>query len=397
MRRDKRFFAAALAGVLCLSCTACGSSVTENTKRYFSQTSTVLGNLFASNTPKTPSSNGGTATTGTPLAAPQDFSVDANGNYSFTGSEGAEYYLLYFCAPDAVNDGDSFLYSSDPIMEDGSGTYSGKCSDLFQYAYGEYLAKVFAFPDLTSAEHSMSTSAATSYTYSGPQSAPEIHYYWNTFDGTMGVQIANIDTYLYEAYPDHVDVTFTNVENNADTVTVTIQDISADNYGAETSELKRGTAYNITAIAFSESDFVTNPTSDTTNIASDLVMGESHQFTDGYFYRDGFSDNNYNWPVLYEGFDLVNGGTVGTAPSRTGTLTLNLTPQTATDGAMYSYEMNIEGRFPLTGSAHLFADGTFTMEETGGGPINISTIEGTWIDNENGTATLSYDHSTIVK
>ena len=113
-------------------------------------------------------------TGGRPLAAPQDFRVGADGSYSFTGSEGAEYYLLYFCAPDATSDNDSFLYSSSPINEDGSGTYTGQCSDLFDYAYGEYLVKVFAFPDITSEDYSMSTAASASYTYSGEQ-RPQDH------------------------------------------------------------------------------------------------------------------------------------------------------------------------------------------------------------------------------
>lgn len=396
MKFTKKLLAGAMAILMCLSCTSCGSSVTSNTKIYFSQVSAVLGNLFAKQD-KPEGGNTQSGTTGTPLAAPQDFQVGADGSYSFTGSEGAEYYLLYFCAPDATSDNDSFLYSSSPINEDGSGTYTGQCSDLFDYAYGEYLVKVFAFPDITSEDYSMSTAASASYTYSGKQNAPKIAYYWNTFDGTMGVQVANLDEYLYQAYPDQVDVTFTNVEDSADTVTISVEGVSPENFSAQTDKLTRGAAYRVTAVAASGSAYVTNPTSDTATVADALLLGDHHQFTDGYSYSDGFSDNNYNWPVLCESFDLSNGGTAGTAPSRKGTLTLDLKPQPATDDAAYSYTMEVDGRFPLTGTAQLYADGTFQMEETGGGPISISTIQGTWTDNGDGTAVLSYDHSTVTK
>ena len=397
MKRTKKLLVGAIAALLCLSCTACGSSVTSNTKIYFDQVSTVMGNLFAKQNKPNGDNNIQSGSTGTPLAAPGDFQVDANGNYSFTSSEGAEYYLLYFCAPEATSDNDSFLYSSSPINENGSGTYTGQCADLFDYAYGEYLVKVFAFPDVTSDEYSMSTAASVSYTYTGVQSAPKIAYYWNTFDSTMGVQVANMDEYLYQAYPDQVDVTFTNVENSNDTVTISIEGVSVENFSAQSDKLTRNATYQVTAVATSGSAYVTNPISDTTAVAEALLLGDSHQFTDGYSYNDGFSDNNYNWPVLCESFDLNNGGSAGTAPSRTGILDLQMTPQAATDGAAYSYTMEIAGRFQLAGTAQLYADGTFQMEETGGGPISISTIQGTWTDNGDGTVALSYDHSTVTK
>lgn len=61
-------------------------------------------------------------------------------------------------------------------------------------AFGSYLAKVYAFPDLTDKDHSMSKPAIAEYSYSGNQSAPELNYYWNTFDGSMSIQVANLGT-----------------------------------------------------------------------------------------------------------------------------------------------------------------------------------------------------------
>lgn len=170
-----------------------------------------------------------TADAGNQLATPTDFTVDENGSYSFTGVEDAEYYLLYFCDPTATGDDDSYIYTSGPINANSSNTYSGNCADEFSYAFGSYLAKVYAFPDLTDKDHSMSKPAIAEYSYSGNQSAPELNYYWNTFDGSMSIQVANLRTYEFEAYPDKVDITFTNTENSADVVALTMENVTPDN------------------------------------------------------------------------------------------------------------------------------------------------------------------------
>lgn len=398
MKLTKRVLAVLLAVLLCLVCTACSSSVANNTEIYFSQVSTTLGNLF--NSAGTGSSAPGTNTavpSGTQLAAPQDFTVDADGNYSFSGSEGAEYYLLYFCAPDATSDEDSFLYSSSPINDDGSGTYSGKCTDLFDYAYGEYLVKVYAFPDLTDSAHTMSTAATDPYSYSGPQSAPEIYYYWNSFDGTMGIQVANIDTYLYESFPDKVDVTFTNTADRTDVVTVTIEDISSANRGTVTDALTRGTTYDVTAVATSTDAYVTNPTSDTTTVVSALLLGNSHEFTMGYSYSDGFANDFYSWPIVCKDFDPETGGPVGSTLDLFGPTTFAAVPAEVSAGSLYSYrlEINSTGGGAINGLMELYPDGTFQASDEGSGPIQTSVITGAWVDNGDGTLTLNYDHSNI--
>ena len=51
--------------------------------------------------------------------------MSEDGSYSFTGVDNAEYYLIYFCAPDATSDDDTFIYTSDPIEANDSNTYSG--------------------------------------------------------------------------------------------------------------------------------------------------------------------------------------------------------------------------------------------------------------------------------
>ena len=188
-----------LAVLLCLSCTACGSSLAQNSETYFSTTSVILRTLFSSGQSDAPDAAPGEDSDAIQLDAPTGLTVGEDGSYSFTGVENAEYYLIYFCAPDATSDDDTFIYSSDPIEANDSNTYSGLFSDAFQYAFGDYLVKVYAFPDLTDDTYRMSTAATAEYVYTGNQGAPEINYYWNTFDGTMGVQVANLNTYLYEA------------------------------------------------------------------------------------------------------------------------------------------------------------------------------------------------------
>lgn len=394
MKQLKKLTVILLLAALCLSCTAC-TSVVENTGIYFSTTSGVIHNLL--NSGKIPEKNTTVKSEsgGVKLDAPTDFSVDADGNYSFTGVEGAEYYLLYFCAPEATSDQDTFIYSSNQIPSNGTGSYSGRCADEFNYAFGEYLVKVYAFPDLTDAEHAMSTAATASYTYSGEQSTPELSYYWNTFDGTMGVQVANMSAYEFQAYPDKVDVTFTNLEDSSDTVTVTIDGVSPVNCSAVTDELTRGASYSITAVATSTNPLVRNPISDTTVAADSVTLGDCHVYVGSYSYSDGFANNIFNWPIVAERFDLVNGGEAGGAPGMfMGVTIFTATPVDASAGSAYSYM--ISGGNWAQGPLELYPDGTFTAHETGGGPVNASTIQGTWIDNGDGTATLNYDHSTII-
>ena len=164
MSAKKKIGVVMMASLLCV-CTGCASSVADNTNTYFSQVNSTLNTWFVSNRTK----NDGEESSGkAKLDAPADFTLDENGNYSFTGVENADYYLVYFCAPDAVNDEDAFLYSSDALKADGNGgeIYEGNVDDLLQYGYGEYLVKVFAFPDMNDNEHSVSAAASTSFSCS---------------------------------------------------------------------------------------------------------------------------------------------------------------------------------------------------------------------------------------
>lgn len=372
--------------------TGCSTTAATNAQSYYNSVSSVMKTMLRGNGTDKSKNNTDSSNTAMQLATPTNFAVDEMGNYSFDGVENAQYYLLYFCAPDATEDGDSFLYTSGPINANGGQTYKGACADELNYAYGEYLVKVFAFPDLTDKAYEMSSAATATYTYKGNQSAPQLSYYWNTFDGTMGVQVANMDAYEFEAYPDKVDVTFTNAENSADQVVITIDGVSPANNSAVSDQLTKGAAYNVTAVATSGNAFVQNPTSDTTEVAKELQLGDASIYEGSYSYSDGFANNIFNYPRACAKFDLANGGSAGIG----GNNDFVATPAAANPGSAYSYTVQCGSRFPVAATLELKTDGTFEMAEGGWGPINASSVQGIWTENGDGTAVLSYNPASVV-
>ena len=97
---------------------------------------------------------------------------------------------------------------------------------------------------------------------------------------------------------------------------------------------------------------------------------------------------------MAESFDLANGGEAGHVAGAFGATSFMTTPTTVSAGSSYTYTLQA-GSF-AAGTLELYPDGTFLANETGGGPVNASHIGGTWTDNGDGTATLNYDHSTLV-
>lgn len=385
----------ALAMALCLLCTGCGTSAVSNASSYFSHMSSILGDLF-----KKQDASPKQADSAAVLAAPQQFTLDAQGGYSFQGVEDADYYLIYLCDTQATEDGDNYLYSSDMISSAGSGaTYTGTLADIMDYAYGDYLAKVFAFPSLNDSGHSMSAAAVAPYTFSGAQHDPQIAYFWNTFDNTMRVQLLNVGDYTYEAYPDRVDVTFTNVNDGGDVVTVTMEGVTPDNCAAATGEVTRGETYRVTAVSTSESPNVTNPVTQEVTVADAVTCGDSNAIVLGYSYADNIDgEKALLFPRVCENFDLVNGGSAGEVSARYGRYS-----HTATPTGPSTYDIFIDMRmfnadtiWGIPGTLELHTDGTLTLRENGWGPVPSASISGIWVDNGDGTATLSYDPATVV-
>lgn len=404
--KNKKVLPLCLALFAAVTLSGCTTAV-SNAELYFSNTKQVLDRLFPAGNAQE-SGNEQEETDVLRLDAPANFSIDADGNYTFESVEGADFYLIYFCDESSTDDNDSYLFSSQQIKEDGSGTYQGNCKDLFDYAYGGYLAKVFAFPSAES-DRVRSAAATADYYYEGEQSAPELYYLWNTFDGTLGLQVANMDVYQHEAYPQEIEVIFTNTEDPTDVVTAAFTDLSEDNNQIVVENLTRGSTYSVEATAYNESEYVLNHTSETTLVSDALYVGEYSHVTDGYFYDDGLGRQRWNWPIWKENFDLVNGGDAGRSvyypiglPAYVPTMlsfedyveVKETTPGSAYSYTFYGIKWNELPDF--VGWMELYPDGTFEAYTLGSGGCASSTISGTWIDHGDGTATLSYDHSSIV-
>lgn len=394
----KRAAVGLMAAALCLTCTACGSSAGTHLSSYFSRVGDIVSDLASgSNVPggaSTPApGTSDPSSTAVQLATPANFTVDAERNYSFDGVENANFYLIYFCEPTATEDGDDYLFASSPIYDDGSATYAGNCSDLFQFNYGEFLVKVFAFPELTDATLSMSAAATADYVFTGAQSDPVLDYFWNTNDATLELVLTNVGDYAYEAYPDQVEITFTNTADPADTVTAALEGVSAENYTLTVDSLTKGASYQVTALSRSSSEYVTNPETGTVTVAEALTLGEVNILSDGYTYSDGWA----TFPRLTEAFPL-SGGSAGTMTGKQGEMSAEIeaAPAAAASGASYSYTIAVDfGGFSLAGTLDLMADGTMTFTENGGGPIAAGSITGSWVDNGDGTVTLSYRPADI--
>lgn len=382
---------------ICIFGTACSTSAFENAEIYYSEVSAVAKTWLFSGV--SAEASGTQADTKAKLETPGSFMLDEDGNYSFIGVANADYYLMYFCSVEATDDKDAFLFSSNSIPATGTGgeTYAGNVNDLISYGYGEYLVKVFAFPDMNDNQNTMSSAATATFSRSGAQETPVIDYLWNTFENTVDVQVSNIDNYMYQVYPDTVVVTFTNVEDSSDTVEVVIEDLSADHYSAECGELTPGATYDIKAVGYSESSFVTNGTSDTANVAQGVTFGGHNVISKNYYYTDGIARSSFSYPQVTECLDVVAGGTLN-SDNTSFSFTFTATPVAANAGSAYSFVVAADCR-PFSfdnASLELYEDGTFLFSQYAEmPPEGPSTIQGIWTENGDGTVTLSYNHATL--
>lgn len=370
----------------CLIASGCSTSMMTNAKEYYNNTTAILNQLTAGN--KRGEKKADTAAA--PLDAPSNFSVDEAGNYSFDGVADAGYYLIYFCAPDAAADDENFLYSSEPIpARQDSNSYTGFCRDVIKAPYGEYQVRVLAVPALNDSRHSMSQAVSTDYTQVGAQSAPVLEYFWDPFINTMTLQLANADTYAYEAYPQQIDITITNVGNEEDQVTLTLEGIVDGNKEVSTDALTKGETYRISATALSDASFVTNKISVESVAAENLTLGDLNILSAKYSYRQ----SSFTYPLLWENFDLKNGG-ASPAMVTYEEYTLDCTPAEPTSGSAYSYNYTARPFVIVSGMLELREDGTVLCYNKNSPPVADAEISGIWIDNGDGTATICFSNST---
>lgn len=346
-----------------------------------------------------------------PLASPSHFTIDEHGNYSFAAVPGASYYVLQFCEAGSVSDADDYLFVSPQIEDDGSAVYTGNCQDLFHYAYRNYTAKVFAYPELTDSEKKVSAAATCEYSFSGEIDAPELSYFWNTNTKTIEFYVNNIETsYYYQAYPDTIEIDLISKTGETDDQTLVIDPVSETNYYISYEGLAEDT-YDIVAFATSTNDAVLNQHTETVTVAADIELGATNKLSDNYYH----SGDNYDvsvkplyssawgwWPLLCESFDLTNGGNAGTVIGRKGDFVtfVNATPVQASEGSVYTFETEIGFNPPAVvsyGTLELYADHTFRLTVGRTGPMSDGYLTGSWVDNGDGTATLSYNPNDNIK
>ena len=95
--------------------------------------------------------------------------------------------------------------------------------------------------------------------------------------------------------------------------------------------------------------------------------------------------------------DLINGGVFNCGNSSI-SFNFTATPTAASAGSAYTYSMTSDNRpFAIQdGTLELYTDGTFRFDQYSEmPPQGPSHIEGIWTDNGDGTANLSFDHSTL--
>lgn len=396
MKHGKKLILLLMIAAICIFTTACSTTAFSNAEIYRNEVGAVMKTWFPSGS--TAEAKGDQESAKAKLATPADFTLDADGSYSFGGVENADYYLMYFCSTDATDDKDAFLFSSESIPATGNGeeTYSGNVNDLISYGYGEYLVKVFAFPSMNDNRNAMSSAATAAYSCSGVMEDPVIDYLWNTFEDTVDVQVSNIGNYMYQVYPDSVVVTFTNVEDAADTVEVTIDALSADHYSTQCADLTPGATYDVKAVGHSASAFATNAETNTVDVAQGVTFGEHNVISKNYYYTDGIARKSFSYPQVTEKLDVTTGGTLNSDNSSV-SFTFTATPIAANAGSTYSFIVAADCRFSFDDAPlELYTDGTFKLSQLGEmPPEGPSSIEGIWTDNGDGTVTLSYNHATL--
>ena len=126
-------------------------------------------------------------------------------------------------------------------------------------------------------------------------------------------------------------------------------------------------------------------------VVENAALGELNMLSSGYSYSHG----SINFPLLTENFDLVNGGSAGTMMGFAGSYTYNCTPTTPSAGSAYTYIIDIYFVDQGEGMLELREDGTATLSHSQWVFITAAHIDGVWIDNGDGTATLNFNNGTV--
>ena len=247
MKNGKKKLLLPLTAAACaLLLAGCGTSVGEHANTYFSQMGNVIRTAIDSARAEKEADSSPTQTVdANALAAPANFTVDENGNYSFDGVENAQYYYVYVYS-DAT--GVEAVAQSEQIPENGSASYSGSLSDFANLTYQTWNVRVVAYPDYENSDYTASPEAKCDYAVSGAveYGEPTFGYMWTVTSGELAIKIDDMD-YGQTAYPTNIKITLTNTTDTGDVVTIDVTDISSSSVTATTTEASPDTVYDITA------------------------------------------------------------------------------------------------------------------------------------------------------
>ena len=440
MKNGKKKLLLPLTAAACaLLLAGCGTSVGEHANTYFSQMGNVIRTAIDSARAEKEADSSPTQTVdANALAAPANFTVDENGNYSFDGVENAQYYYVYVYS-DAT--GVEAVAQSEQIPENGSASYSGSLSDFANLTYQTWNVRVVAYPDYENSDYTASPEAKCDYAVSGAveYGEPTFGYMWTVTSGELAIKIDDMD-YGQTAYPTNIKITLTNTTDTGDVVTIDVTDISSSSVTATPPEASPDTVSDLTADFTWDENYVTNPSFSIqggqaeTDSTENLISGE--------FYYPSSIFKAFNFPHVQEDFDPVAGGLAGmwyNDGSESGggwgppgmvqepeeeetdkSVYFEATPKQAENGALYSY--NIMATSPggaitaspklspgsgstdrIFGTMDIFDDGTFRMEieyqyistdRMNSAVYYVPGVEctGVYFENADGTLTLSYDH-----
>ncbi len=432
--KNRKIAALSMAAVMCAGLTGCGTTAVTNTNQYFSQMSTRFANWGNKADPVETTAAEPEVDDPLALPTPTDFTIDENGNFSFTGVENADHYII--TVYDNLTDNEEYLFISDAIPVNDSNSYSGTLTDYFTFAYGDFRMEVTAYPALTDRDHHQSKGVECEYLVSGAVDEPKYAYMWDCFSDSFNVELTNIADYRYTATPDLITYTLTDTADSSNSYSFTLEGASVEDavYTATVTDVKPDATYTLSAEATWNDLIVTNPSA-SADLGTVTISADAKTASEGYSELDGQSLYlNIGYPEFKEGFDLAKGGDAGTwydiqSPGGmfnpievvtfgTDHTHYTATPTTASAGAKYSYTIEIakeEGTISgswvgetdkATGKLDLNADGTLTLSIDylliGINPISKanqelagSSVQGSWVDNGDGTATLSYNLATI--
>ncbi len=362
--------------------TGCGQTSAFSTyNSYVHSVGKVLSSLKPSGS-DTDKEEAATAASKTPLDTPENFTVEGDASFAFTGVENASSYqlFLYDEAGNTVGDG--------VITPNDTNEYSGNLTEYVTFGFGKYTASVSAYAGRTS-DYSDSSSTSAEYIYSGELSAPQIEYEWA--EGAMSLQLANAADYATQAVPDEVVITAADLtEDEEATFTFKAEDIDASsdqNFIEDDQFFVNDHAYAMTAYAVSSNEYVTNARTETVQVTESETLNAAGNTSAGYSKQQAGPGGGGDWGIKApaeisfesgaESFEITF-GEMDAFKNQTAALT-----ESTEDGIVYTYALsNGDAGWPFDWDTKitLSEDGEALLTWVGGGPLSAGRALGSWTE-----------------